>query len=78
MGGLMRTDSTDTISGVPILKDLPYVGRLFGSESTSLKKTELMIFITPHVISNADDSEFVTREFKKRLTNLKNLAPLGS
>ena len=78
MGGLMRTDSTDTISGVPILKDLPYVGRLFGSESTSLKKTELMIFITPHVISNADDSEFVTREFKKRLTNLKNLEPLGS
>jgi len=78
MGGLMRTDTTDTISGVPILKDLPYIGRLFGSESTTLKKTELMIFITPHVISNSDDSEFVTREFKKRLSNLKNIDPLGS
>ena len=73
MGGLMRTDTTDTTSGVPILKDLPYIGKLFGTETTSLKKTELMIFITPHVISNSDDSEFVTHEFKKRLTNVKNI-----
>lgn len=78
MGGLMRTDTIDTVSGVPVLKDLPYIGKLFGSESTQLKKTELMIFITPHVISNSDDSEFVTSEFKKRLTNLKNLEHLGS
>jgi len=78
MGGLMRTDTTDTISGVPFLKDLPYIGRLFGSKSTSLKKTELMIFITPHVISNSEDSEFVTRQFKKRLTNLKIREPKKS
>ncbi len=71
MGGLMRTDSTDTVSGVPFLKDLPYIGKLFGSESTSLKKTELMIFITPHVISKSEDAEFVTHEFKKRLSTLK-------
>ena len=78
MGGLMRTDTIDTVSGVPVLKDLPYIGKLFGSESTSLKKTELMIFITPHVISNTGDSEFVTYEFKKRLSNLKNISHLGS
>jgi general secretion pathway protein D len=78
MGGLMRTDTTDTTKGVPFFKDLPYIGKLFGSESTSFKKTELMIFITPHVISNSDDSEFVTHEFKKRLTNLKNISQRGS
>ena len=72
MGGLMQTTTTDTVSGIPILKDLPYIGKLFGSESTSLNKTELMIFITPHVISNSEDSEFVTRQFKKRLSNLKS------
>ena len=72
MGGLMQTTTTDTVSGIPILKDLPYIGKLFGSESTSLNKTELMIFITPHVISNSEDSEFVTRQFKKRLGNLKS------
>ena len=73
MGGLMRTDTIDTVSGVPVLKDLPYIGKLFGSETTSHKKTELMIFITPHVISNSNDSEFVTRQFKKRLTDVKAL-----
>lgn len=78
MGGLMRTDSTDTISGVPFLKDLPVIGKLFGTETTSHKKTELMIFITPHVISNSEDSELVTRQFKKRLGHLKNIEPLGS
>ena len=72
MGGLMQTTTRDTVSGIPILKDLPYIGKLFGSESTSLNKTELMIFITPHVISNSEDSEFVTRQFKKRLGNLKS------
>ena len=71
MGGLMRTDTTDTVSGVPLLKDLPFVGKLFGSETTTLKKTELMIFITPHVISNKEDSQFVTRQFKNRLRGLK-------
>ena len=70
MGGLMRTDTTDTISGVPFLKDLPLVGKLFGTESTTLKKTELMIFITPHVISNDEDSQHVTHQFKKRLRGL--------
>ncbi len=71
MGGLMRTDTTDTISGVPVLKDLPYIGKLFGSETTSHKKTELMIFITPHVISKSQDAEFITHQFKKRLSTLK-------
>ena len=78
MGGLMRTDTLDTVTGVPVLKDIPYIGRLFGSESTSLKKTELMIFITPHVISSAEDSEFVTSQFKKRLNTLKPRGPKKS
>jgi len=71
MGGLMRTNTTNTVSGVPFLKDLPFIGKLFGTESTTLQKTELMIFITPHVISNNEDSQFVTRQFKKRLRGLK-------
>jgi general secretion pathway protein D len=75
MGGLMRTTTTDSIAGVPILKDLPYIGKLFGAESTNLTKTELMLFITPHVISNIDDSEFVTRQFKKRLSNVNPPGP---
>jgi general secretion pathway protein D len=78
MGGLMRTTNIDSTSGVPLLKDIPYLGKLFGTETTSLKKTELMLFITPHVISNSEDSEHVTRQFKKRLSTLNPLAPSKS
>jgi general secretion pathway protein D len=71
MGGLMRTDKSQTEIGIPGLMDIPYLGKLFSSESTTIKKTELMIFITPHIISTVDDSNIATREIRKRLSSIK-------
>jgi general secretion pathway protein D len=75
MGGLMRTDKSVTVEGIPGLMDIPYIGKLFSSESKTSKKTELMIFITPHIISTVEDSNHATREMKKRLSSLKNNNP---
>lgn len=75
MGGLMRTDKSKTVEGIPGLMDIPYLGKLFSSESTTSKKTELMIFITPHIISTVEDSKIATQEMKKRLSSLKNNHP---
>lgn len=75
MGGLMRTDKSKTVEGIPGLMDIPYIGKLFSSESKTSKKTELMIFITPHIISTVEDSNHATREMKKRLSSLKNNNP---
>ncbi|MBT6600547.1 MAG: type II secretion system secretin GspD [Nitrospina sp.] len=75
MGGLMRTDSSQTVEGVPGLMDLPYIGKLFSSESTTNTKTELMIFITPHIISTVEDSSIATREIRKRLSSIKSHNP---
>lgn len=72
MGGLMRTDTTVTVEGIPGLMDIPYIGKLFSSEKITHKKTELMIFITPHIISTAEDSNIATQEMRKRLSSLKN------
>ena len=71
MGGLMRTDSSKTVEGIPGLMDIPYLGKLFSSESITSKKTELMIFITPHIISTVEDSSIATREIRKRLSSIK-------
>ena len=71
MGGLMRTDSSKTVEGIPGLMDIPYLGKLFSSESITSKKTELMIFITPHIISTVKDSSIATREIRKRLSSIK-------
>ena len=71
MGGLMRTDTSQTVEGVPGLMDIPYLGKLFSSESTTSTKTELMIFITPHIISTVEDSKVATEEIRKRLSSIK-------
>ena len=68
MGGLMQRESNITNEGIPELKDIPIFGKLFGTDSVSSTKTELMLFIIPHVISSPEDSELVTREFQNRLT----------
>ena len=75
MGGLMRTDKSQVEVGIPGLMDIPYLGKLFSSENTTIKKTELMIFITPHIISTVDDSSIATREIRKRLSSIKNHNP---
>ena len=75
MGGLIRTTKTDTVEGIPFLMDIPWLGRLFSTHSTAINQTELMLFITPHIISNTKDSNFVTEQFKRKLGNLNNRTP---
>ena len=50
IGGLMQHDTADTVSKVPILGDIPLVGNLFKHKVSSNARTELIIFLTPHVI----------------------------
>jgi len=71
MGGLMRTDTLVSNEGVPFLRKIPWLGKLFSTDTETIKKTELMIFITPHVISNDKDSNFVTKQFQRRLGSFK-------
>ncbi len=74
MGGLMENRKSISNEGVPGLKDLPLIGYLFGSDTIEKSKTELMLFIIPHVISSPEDSIRITREFKHRLGQFQHLA----
>ncbi|MFT5582672.1 MAG: general secretion pathway protein D [Cognaticolwellia sp.] len=59
IGGLMSTTETEVETKVPILGDLPLVGVLFRSKSTTTRKTNLLIFLTPHVIDTPEDLQEV-------------------
>lgn len=50
IGGLIKKSETEVIRGIPFLKDVPYLGRLFSSKNTINKKTELVIFVTPTIV----------------------------
>ena len=56
IGGLTVTQVTQSKSGIPVLVDLPLIGKLFGVTQKSEEKRDLLILITPHVI---DDGERV-------------------
>jgi general secretion pathway protein D len=51
IGGLMRNDSGEVVSKIPLLGDIPLLGNLFKHKTSSTAKTELLIFLTPHVIA---------------------------
>jgi type IV pilus assembly protein PilQ len=51
IGGIYQDSDSDSDSGVPFLKDIPLLGWLFKSNSKSKTKTELLIFITPRIVS---------------------------
>jgi type IV pilus secretin PilQ/predicted competence protein len=50
LGGVYTFDQTRTESGIPLLKDLPFLGQLFRTNQNSNTKSELMVFITPEII----------------------------
>ncbi|WP_457552372.1 type IV pilus secretin PilQ [Desulfobacula sp.] len=50
IGGIVKTTKTDSSSGTPILSSIPYLGRLFRTDSDSNNRNELLIFITPSIV----------------------------
>jgi general secretion pathway protein D len=71
IGGLMQTEQQNVHSGIPILKNIPILGYLFGSKGYKTKKTELLFAITPHVIHSKEQADALTREFSKKVKFLR-------
>jgi general secretion pathway protein D len=65
IGGLMQDQVNKSIVGVPFLKDLPFIGKLFTRETTDKLKKELLIFITAKIIKEAMPQEFETARFQQ-------------
>ncbi len=60
LGGLISRNESDANTGIPYLKDIPGLGALFRSQSEGNDQTELLIMITPYVISDDFESEAIT------------------
>lgn len=67
IGGMIKDDKTETVHKIPILGDIPLLGKLFRRTDTRVEKTELMVFITPHVVYTEADADRVTSEQRKKL-----------
>ncbi|WP_193495526.1 type II secretion system secretin GspD [Nitrincola alkalisediminis] len=70
LGGLIRDNTSRTRSGLPILHDIPVMGNLFGATGNTTNRTELLVMITPRVLSNEQDLRDVSREMRSRMSGL--------
>ena len=68
IGGLISESHDVVESGVPVLKDIPLLGLLFKSRTTRRARTELAIFVTPHVIYTDDDAQMILERERGRMS----------
>lgn len=74
IGGLIRDDRSDETKKVPCVGNIPILGWLFKTYGGAKSKTNLLVFITPHIIRSPEDIEKATAKKKQEAEeNLKKL-----
>lgn len=79
LGGLIDTKIDENITKIPLLGDIPFIGWLFKHKSSTERKTNLLVFINPTIIRDAEDLARVTgrnRTVADRLMNDKTRSAL--
>ena len=70
LGGLIRDNTASGKSGLPGLQDIPLFGALFGANTKSVNRTELLVVITPRVVRTEQDVRQLGQELKERMKTL--------
>jgi len=71
LGGLISYSYNRTTTRIPLLGDIPWVGALFGSTSYNTQETELIVLLTPRIISTLPGVNAATRELENKLKDLR-------
>lgn len=66
LGGLITTNDTETVTGIPLLSDIPGLGRLFSTKNTGVDRDELMIFIQPSIVNSDRSLDYVQADMDER------------
>jgi general secretion pathway protein D len=76
----MRERLSDTKTKIPLLGDVPFLGKLFSTTSTESQRTELRVLITPRVVRTTDASLTVTDDLVKRMKSIQDtfVRPAGA
>ena len=71
LGGLMKDSRINTTKKIPILGDIPILGYLFRSEQKEDVKTEIVVFITPHILNNENRESVSRQDIENVITRTK-------
>ncbi len=75
LGGLIRDDGSEGNKGLPLVSKVPVLRNLFGTTTKSSNRTELIVLITPRVISSVDEARQATLEYTRQFQSLAPLRP---
>ena len=70
LAGLIRRSESENESGIPLLHQIPVVGKLFGTTEVAAERTELIVLIRPRVIRNRSQAKEATRDALRRYEGL--------
>ena len=71
-GGLTQKFTMESETGIPILKDIPFIGKwLFGSVEQTESRTELLVFMTPYVLDDAQAAQVEAIRRKKTMSDTR-------
>ncbi len=66
LSGLIREDIVENISKVPLLGDIPFLGQLFRRTTRNKQKTHLLIFVTPHIVTDMAEADALRKSMQER------------
>ena len=73
LGGLVKESNSKTNAKIPILGDLPLIGWLFKNSKVDRTKSNLIVFITPHIIRSAEEHKnILSSKLKERMEFIRN------
>ena len=73
LGGLIKDHSENSVTGVPVLSNIPILGNLFKTTNNEHDRTELLVLLSPKVIRNTSDARLATSELRQRLKGMQQL-----
>ncbi len=71
IAGLIRDNKSTIEHKVPLLGDIPLLGWLFKFQTKKSDKTNLMVFLTPHIIKESEDADVILKEKKEKMEEFK-------
>jgi len=71
IAGLIRDNKSTIEHRVPFLGDIPLLGWLFKFQTKKSEKTNLMVFLTPHIIKESEDADIILKEKKEKMEEFK-------
>jgi general secretion pathway protein D len=71
LAGLIRDNNSVVEHKIPLLGDIPFLGNLFKQTEINITKTELVLFLTPHIVKSIDDLNNMASKSKEKMKTVK-------